>query len=150
MSKRFVYAPCGIGAARLILASVGTTVMIFDEYFIRMRLFGAIVVSDARFQLIVSESSRRVEDLFKRLEIYVHTRAIYVVFDGKTSMTNVASCWDHGRPPGLECTIFVMLRFDLVAMMVHFNLATQCTCQGLISFDSIFVLTTVDQEPGRK
>jgi len=64
MSKRFVYAPCGIGAARLIFASVGTAVMNFDEYLIRMRLFGAIAVSDARFQLVVSEPSRRVENLF--------------------------------------------------------------------------------------
>jgi len=83
MPKRFVYALCAIGAARLISASVGTTVMISDEYLIRMRLFGAIAVSDASFQLVVSEPSRRVGDLFKRLEIYVHTRAICVVFDGK-------------------------------------------------------------------
>jgi len=69
------------------------------------------------------------------------------MFDGKTSVTKVANCGDHSRLPGLKCTIFWMLRSDLVTMMVRFNLATLCTCQSLISFDSIFVLITVDQEP---
>jgi len=66
--------------------------MIFDECRIhrlsagtvRLRLCGAIAVSDARFQLIVSEPGRRVDNLFKLPEIYVQNRVIYVVFHGKT------------------------------------------------------------------
>jgi len=39
---------------------------------------------------------------------------------------------------------FWMRRLGIVTMMVRFNLATICTTQSLISFDSIFVLITVD------
>jgi len=90
MSKCFVHAPCGIGATPLKLASVGITVLNLDECgiyrqavdTILTRLCGAIGVSDARFQFIDPEPSRRVDILFKLLEIDVHIRGIYVVFDG--------------------------------------------------------------------
>lgn len=91
MSNRLVHGPCVIGAARLILACVCITVLSFDECHIhrhsagtvRVRLCWAIAISDGRFRIIGSEPSRLVDDLFELLEICVHIRAIYVVFDGK-------------------------------------------------------------------
>ena len=91
MSNCLVQTPCGIEATRLVLASVGIIVLNLDECCIYrqaadtilIRLCGAIAVSDAGFQLIASEPSRRVDNLFKLLEIDVHIREIYVIFDGK-------------------------------------------------------------------
>jgi len=92
MSNRLLHGSCEIAAARRISASVDIAVVVFDECSVhrqsagtvRIRLCGAIAVSDARFQLIVAEPGRRVDNLFKLLEIYVQNRVIYVVFHGKT------------------------------------------------------------------
>jgi len=94
MSNCLVHTPCGIVATRLVLASVGIIVLNLDECSIYgqaadtilIRLCGAIAVSDAGFQFIVSVPSRRVDDLFKLLEIDVHIREIYHVFDGNSKV----------------------------------------------------------------
>ena len=94
MSNRLLHTPCGIGAAPLIFASVCIAILICDECCVHrqpagtiwIRFCGAIAFADGKFRFIVSEPSRRVDNVFKPLEIYVleisvHIRKIYVAFD---------------------------------------------------------------------
>ena len=86
MSHCLLHAPYGIGTTPLIFAAVGITVLMFDERRIhrqstnteRIRLSRAIRVSDARFRFIVLEPSRRFDNLFELLEIYVHIQKSHI------------------------------------------------------------------------